>query len=356
MTIFDSTPTRVSRRSLFAAGGALTVAGLLAGCSTAKAASVDGTVNIGYFPTVTHAPGLVAEAKGFLDARLAAAAATPTVKSFKAGPDVVQAILSGSLDISYIGPNPTITAYAQSKGGGVRVIAGSTSGGASLVVRSGITGAADLKGKKLATPQLGSTQDVALRFWLKSQGLKATKDGGGDVSVLPQANSAAVQAFKAGAIDGGWLPEPYAAALVKAGGTVLLDERRLWPRGRFLTTNVIVRTAFLTRRPDAVRAFLDAHLDALDAISTDPAGAQSAVAAQITRVTSQDQDQAILSGAWKNLAFGPDPLAATLRTSAEHADSVGLLAAKPSDSFAKLWSLDPLNAALAARGQSQVSS
>lgn len=355
MTAFDPTPTRLSlsRRGLLA-GGAATLAGVMVGCSPARAASPGGPVNIGYFPNVTHAPGLVADATGLLSKRLEPVNATPSVKSFNAGPDVIQAILSGSLDISYIGPNPTINAYVQSKGAGVRVIAGSTSGGASLVVRAGITGPTDLKGKKLATPQLGNTQDVALRFWLKAQGLTATKDGGGDVSILPQANSAAVQAFKAGAIDGGWLPEPYATSLVTAGGKVLIDERTLWPDGRFVTTNIIVRTEFLTQHPETVRAFLEAHLDALDAISKDPAAAQTAVAAQIKKITSQDQDQAGLASAWKNLAFGADPLAATLKTSADHADAVGLLATKPTDGFAKLWSIDQLNAALTARGQAQV--
>jgi NitT/TauT family transport system substrate-binding protein len=356
MTTFDPTliPHGVSRRGLLAAG-AVTLGGLLVGCSTARAATPGGPVNIGYFPNVTHAPGLVADATGLLSKRLEVVKATPTVKSFNAGPDVIQAILSGSLDISYIGPNPTINAYVQSKGAGVRVIAGSTSGGASLVVRAGISSAADLKGKKLATPQLGNTQDVALRYWLKSQGLTTTKDGGGDVSILPQANSAAVQAFKAGAIDGGWLPEPYASSLIKAGGSVLVDERTLWPDGRFVTTNIIVRTEYLTQHPETVRAFLEAHLDALDTIAKNSAAAQTAVATQIKKITSQDQDQAILANAWKNLAFGADPLAVTLKTSADHADAVGLLAAKPEDGFAKLWSLDPLNAALTARGQTPVS-
>jgi NitT/TauT family transport system substrate-binding protein len=366
MTTFDPPPPRLSRRGVLA-GGTLALAGILAACSRADAATSGASANakanpnanakviIGYFPNVTHAPGLVADATGLLASRLGAAGAAPIVKSFNAGPDVIQAILSGSLDISYIGPNPTINAYVQSKAAGVRVIAGSTSGGASLVVRSGITTAGQLKGTKLATPQLGNTQDVALRYWLKSQGLAATLDGGGDVAVLPQANSAAAQAFKAGAIDGGWLPEPYAAALVKAGGTVLVDERTLWPQGRFVTTNIIVRTAFLTQRPDAVRAFLEAHLDALDAIANDPAAAQTAVTAQIKKVTSQEQDQSVLATAWKNLTFTADPLAAALKASAEHADAVRLLPAKPTDGFAKLWSLDQLNGALASRGQAQVS-
>jgi NitT/TauT family transport system substrate-binding protein len=354
MTPDDQTRTHsLSRRSLLAAG-AVSLGGLMVGCSTAKAASVGGPVNIGYFPNVTHAPGLVADATGVLAMRVDAVKATASVKSFNAGPDVIQAILSGSLDISYIGPNPTINAYVQSKGEGVRVIAGSTSGGASLVVRPGISGPADLKGTKLATPQLGNTQDVALRFWLKGQGLTATKDGGGDVSILPQANSAAVQAFKAGAIDGGWLPEPYASSLVKAGGAVLVDERTLWPGGKFVTTNIIVRTRFLAERPETVRAFLEAHLDAVDAIAKNPVAAQTAVAAQIKKITSQDQDPANLANAWKNLTFGPDPLAGTLRSSADHADAVGLLGKRPTDEFAKLWSLDQLNAALQARSQAQV--
>lgn len=346
------TNPRLSRRSLLGAGSLL-LAGLAAGC--AAPASASGSVSVGYFPNVTHAPGLIADASGFLTKRLGAVGATPIVKSFNAGPDVIQAILSGSLDIASIGPNPTITAYVQSKGAGVRVIAGSTSGGAALIVRPDITTPEALRGRKVASPQLGNTQDVALRFWLKSQGLSATKDGGGDVSILPQANSAAVQAFKAGSIDGGWLPEPYASALVGAGGSVLVDERTLWPNGSFVTTHLIARKGFLDSRPDAVHAVLEAHEDALDLIAADAASARTAVAAQIKKITSQEQDPATLEKAWGNLAFTADPLAASLRTSAQHAADVGLLSEAPADDFAALWSLDTLNQVLAARGRTAVS-
>ena len=130
-------------------------------------------MNIGYFPNLTHAPGLVADADGTFADRFGKLNVKVSTKSFNAGPDVIQAILSGSLDISYIGPNPTVTAYIQSHSDGIRVIAGSTSGGASLVVKPEITGAEQLRGKKLATPQLGNTQDIALRSWLKDQGLTA---------------------------------------------------------------------------------------------------------------------------------------------------------------------------------------
>ncbi len=344
------------RPAAFAA--ALTgLAMLLTGCAgSASGAAPIEQVNIGYFPNLTHAPGLVADAEGAFAHRFGSLNLKVSTKSFNAGPDVIQAILSGSLDISYIGPNPTVTAYIQSQGDGIRVIAGSTSGGAFLVVKPAITSPAQLKGKRLATPQLGNTQDIALRYWLKQQNLTADENGGGDVSILPQANSAAVQAFSTGAIDGAWVPEPYASKLVAAGGRVLVDEKSLWPGGRFVTTNVIARTAFVQQHPDAIRAFIEAHLDALDEITKEPAKAQEAVAAQITRITGQDTTADSLKASWKNLEFTFDPLAATLKQSADHAAAVGLLPNKPTDGFAKLWDLTALNDALSARGRQPVGS
>ncbi len=353
-----------SRRFVLGAFAAAS-AGLLAGCgssgSTASSASASTgssattDVSIGFFPNVTHAPALVAQAAGLFTAQIGKGGGKASLKSFNAGPDVIQAILGGSLDISYIGPNPTITAYTRSKGAAIRVIAGSTSGGASLVVKPSITSAAQLKGAKLATPQLGNTQDVALRYWLTTQNLTSDVNGGGEVSILPQNNSAAVQAFSTGAIDGGWLPEPYATQLVQAGGKVLVDETTLWPGGKFVTTDIIVRTEFLKQNPATVSAFLQAHLDALDAITKDPAKAQTDVAAQIKAVTQQDTKPALLAEAWKHLTFTADPLAATLKESATHAEKVGLLPNKPTDDFKDLWDLTLLNKALQARHQPEVS-
>lgn len=348
-------PPRTIRHVAVGAAIAL-LGGMLAACSgSATAQSGAATVvNVGYFPNVTHAPGLVADAQGFLAKRLGAASASAATKSFNAGPDVIQAILSGSLDISYIGPSPTVTAYLQSRGEGLRVIAGSTSGGASLVVKPGITDASQLKGRKLATPQLGNTQDIALRYWLSTQGLNVTKDGGGDLSILPQANSATAQAFAAGQIDGAWVPEPYATRLVQAGGRVLVDEATLWPHGTFVTANIIARTDFVQQHPELVKAFLEAHLDALALIKSDPAAAQAAVASQIKKITEQEIAPDVLKASWKNLTFTADPLASTLRTSAEHAAAVGLLPDKPSDGFARLWDVTILNEVLAAGGQAAV--
>jgi NitT/TauT family transport system substrate-binding protein len=335
---------------LAACGSGSTPSHSTAASSSGSGAAGGTQVRIGYFPNLTHAPALIADAEGFFSKRLGNVA----IKTFNAGPDVVQAIFSNSLDISYVGPNPTITAYAQSKGAAIKVIAGSTSGGAALVVKPEITSAAQLKGKKIATPQLGNTQDVALRYWLSTQGLKTDTEGGGDVAVVPQKNSAALTAYGTGAIDGAWVPEPYATQFVEKGAKVLVDERTLWPGGSFVTTNVIVRTQFLTEHPDAVKAFLEAHLDALDLIAKDPAKAQSDVAAQIKKITEQDSKTSTLATAWKNLGFTADPLTATLRASADHAEKVGLLKDKPTDGLAGLWDLDPLNAALKARGAKEV--
>ncbi|MCA0296746.1 MAG: ABC transporter substrate-binding protein [Actinobacteria bacterium] len=343
-------------RPTAALAAALTgLAMLLTGCSGASGGKIE-QVNIGYFPNLTHAPGLIADAEGTFVEKFGTLNLKVSTKSFNAGPDVIQAILSGSLDISYIGPNPTVTAYIQSQGDGIRVIAGSTSGGAFLVVKPEITSAAQLKGRKLATPQLGNTQDIALRYWLKQQNLTATEDGGGDVSILPQANSAAVQAFSTGSIDGAWVPEPYASKLVAAGGKVLVDEKSLWPDGQFVTTNVIARTAFVEQHPDAVRAFIEAHLDALAEIKDDPEKAQADVAGQIQKITGQETTADSLKASWKNLDFTADPLASTLKESADHAAAVGLLPNKPTDGFAKLWDLTALNDALTARGQQKVGS
>jgi NitT/TauT family transport system substrate-binding protein len=311
-------------------------------------------VKIGYFPNVTHAPGLVADIEGFFTKRIGAGKVT--TRSFNAGPDVIQALFSGSLDVSYIGPNPTITAYAQSQGAAVRVIAGVASGGAALVVRPSITSPDQLRGTRLATPQLGNTQDVALRYWLSTRGFKTTAEGGGEVTVRPQRSAAALQSYVSGQLDGAWVPEPFASQFVARGARVLVDERSLWPDGKFVTTNIVVRTQFLTEHPETVQAFLEAHLDALDLIAKEPARARRDVVSQIDKLTGYTLEAGALSAAWTNLSFTADPLAATLKQSAEHAATVGLLENEPRDGFAGLWDLRALNTALKARGASEVSS
>ena len=174
--------------------------------------------------------------------------------TFNAGPDAIEALFSDALDLTFIGPNPAINGFAQSHGEALRIISGSTSGGASLVVRPGITGPGDLVGTRIATPQLGNTQDVALRSWLLDQGLTADHEGGGDVIDHPSGRTRqTLETFLSDDIDGAWVPEPWASRLVlEGGGVVLVDERDLWPDGRFVTTHLIVAHRVPRRAPRLV--------------------------------------------------------------------------------------------------------
>ena len=310
------------------------------------------TVRLGYFPNITHAPALVGVQEGLFKAALPDNVTLET-KTFNAGPAAVEALFGDALDITYVGPNPTINAYQKSNGEAVRVVAGSTSGGAYFVVNASINSAQDLKGKSVATPQLGNTQDVALRSWLKSQGLTTDTSGGGDVNIKPQENADTLTAFKAGDIAGAWVPEPWATRLVQeGGGKVLVDEQTLWPEGKFVTTQIIVRTKFLDEHPDVVQAILSGHLAALAQIQSDPVGSQKAANDAIEAVTQKRLADKVVAAAWKNLTFTYDPISSSLQTSAQAAVDVGVL--KPVENLSGLYSLDILNNLLAAQGQPTV--
>jgi NitT/TauT family transport system substrate-binding protein len=321
----------------------------LAGCSeTGPGVSA---VRLGYFANVTHAPAIVGIERGWFAEALGSEHALQT-SMFNAGPEAVEALFSEALDISYIGPNPAINAFAQSGGEAVRIVAGATSGGAALVVQPSITAPAQLFGAVLATPQLGNTQDVALRAWLKQQGLRASLEGGGDVSILPQANAQTLETFRSGEIAGAWVPEPWATRLVlEGGGSLLVDERALWPDGRFVTTHVIVRTRFLAERPDLVASVLRAHVRAVDYLNAEPAAAREIANAGIAKVTGKPLPVEVIDAAWENLAFTVDPIAASLRKSAEDATAVGLLEPVKLDG---IYDLRTLNQILAAEGKPQI--
>jgi NitT/TauT family transport system substrate-binding protein len=309
-------------------------------------------VRLGYFANVTHAPALVGMEQGWFAEALGPDVALET-RTFNAGPEAVEALFSEALDLTYIGPNPAINAFAQSEGQAIRIVAGATSGGAALVVQPAITKPADLAGKKLASPQLGNTQDVALRAWLREQGLSANLEGGGDVAVLPQANAQTLETFRAGEIQGAWVPEPWATRLVlEGGGSVLVDERALWPDGKFVTTHLIVRTKFLEQHPELVAAVLRAHVRAVDFANAEPEQARELVNRAIEKLTGKALPAAVIEGAWPKLAFTVDPIASSLRKSAEDGVEVGLLEPVALDG---IYALGPLNEILAAAGKPTVS-
>jgi NitT/TauT family transport system substrate-binding protein len=294
-----------------------------AGGGTTGDATAD-TVRLGYFANVTHAPAIVGVEEGLFQQELGDTKLETS--TFNAGPEAVEALFADALDITFIGPNPAVNAFAQSDGEAIRIVSGSTSGGAFLVVNQDIGTPADLAGKTLATPQLGNTQDVALRAWLKEEGYSTDTAGGGDVSVKPQANADTLSAFQAGDIDGAWVPEPWATRLIQEGdGKVLVEEADLWPNGQFVTTHVIVRTKFLEQYPGTVKAILEGELAALDFITANPTEAKTVTNAGIERITDKPLPQQVIDASWENLEFTADPIASSLAKSAEDAVEAGLL-------------------------------
>jgi NitT/TauT family transport system substrate-binding protein len=322
-------PARTTRLLALAAAAPLLMG--LAACSDDAAADSDsasggsGTADelrLGYFANVTHAAALIGVEEGLFEKELGDTKLSTQV--FNAGPDVVEAVFAGALDAAYIGPSPAINAYGQSDGEAVRIISGAASGGAQLVVREGIDSPEDLKGTTLASPQLGNTQDVALRSWLTEEGLENSIEGGGDVTITPTPNADTLNLFKAGDIDGAWLPEPWASRLVlEAGASVLVDERDLWPDGEFVTTHLIVRTEFLEEYPETVEALLRGHVAAVQFATDDEAAAKASVNEALEASGSSALPAEVLDRAWSGLSVTYDPIASALKQSAEDGFAAG---------------------------------
>ncbi len=283
-------------------------------------------VRIGYFPNMLHAQALVGREQGAFQEEMGDEAAVRMV-SFNAGPSVIEAMFADEIDIAYIGPNPAINGYVKSRGEALSIIAGAASGGAVLVVRndSGIMAPADFAGRRVASPQLGNTQDVALRAWLIGNGL-AVGNGGDEVEVIPTANPEILAAFIKGDIDAAWVPEPWGARLVQeGGGRVYLDERDLWPEGRFVTANVIVSKKFLAEHPDIARRFLRAHVRLTQWINGNPAAAKAQINRQIENITSKELPPSVLDEAFSRCEITYDPVPESLAKSAESAYALGFL-------------------------------
>lgn len=322
---FSSRPARQVRTAALGVVAVVVLAGAAAcgssddGGGAGSASGTAATLRLGYFPNVTHATPVVGVAKDFFAQKLGGTKLE--TQTFNAGPAEIEAMLGGDLDAGYIGPNPAINAFAKTKGAGIRIIAGATSGGAQLVVQPGIASAADLRGKRIASPQLGNTQDVALRAWLKAQGLTPSSQGErGDVEVEPQENATTLQLFRDKKIDGAWVPEPWASRLVlDGGGKVLVDEKTLWPGGKFVTTHLIVRTEFLEKYPETVKAMLQGEVDANAWITKNPAEAKTTVNGEIKRITTRALAPAVLDRAWSNITITTDPVASSLKKSADDA-------------------------------------
>ncbi len=320
------------------------------GGKTQAAGAAPSVVRLGYFPNLTHGTAIVADKEGFFAKHLGATKLQ--VSTFNAGPAAIEALKSSAIDATYVGPGPATNAFINSGGQALTIVAGAATGGTSLVVDPSIKSAADLRGRKVSTPQLGNTQDIALRYWLKQNGLKTDLQGGGDVNVAPQDNAQIVDAFRQKLIAGAWVPEPYATRLVQAGGKVLIDERDLWPNKKFAITLLAVRTDFLKEHPQTVKALLAGGLDATDLIANDPARAQKDVADLIAKISGKPLKPAVVTAAWKQLEFTVDPVPSSLLTGAQHAFQVGVLTKEPK--LDGLIDLTLLNQLLKERGKAVI--
>ncbi len=304
------------------------------------------TVRLGFLLNITHASALIALKEGYFTNDLGSAG-TLKPTAFSTGTEETTALLAGQLDAAYVGPNPAINAWQKSNGSAIKIVSGAATGGASVVVAKGITSATQLKGKTLATPSLGNTQDVALRYWLKQNGLTTTATGGGDTFIKPTTpNSAAVLEFKSGQIAGGSEPAPYDIEMVSDGGTVLVSEPGV-------TTLLVVTQSFLSAHPAIVADLIKAQIQANDFIKSNPSAAEAAANAELASYTGKPLKSSLIAASFKEITFTNDPDESSLTTDASQAVSLGLL--KPVN-LSGIFDLGPLNQALAAAGEPQVSS
>jgi NitT/TauT family transport system substrate-binding protein len=302
--------------------------GSLALATSAAEAQVT-TIRVGHFPNITHVQGLVAhhltrKGKGWFEERLG-----PGLKIewfvYNAGPSAMEAIFADSIDLAYVGPNPAINAYAKSRGAEIRIVAGAANGGAALVVQpdSQLRTAADFRGKKIATPQLGNTQDVAARAWLVAGGLKITQTGG-DAHVLPTANPDQLALFKQKQLDAVWTVEPWVSRLeLEAQARVLVEELDA------VTTVLAASVKFLSASRDQLRKFAAAHHELTDWIMANPAEAQRMMREELTAETRTNLPAELAERAWKRIVVTSEVSREALDKFMANAQSAGFLRGAP---------------------------
>lgn len=323
---------------------------MLAGCASASADPASdtkgdalGELRLGYFANVTHAPALVGVSEGLLQDALGDTELRTEL--FNAGPAAIEALSAGAIDAAYIGPNPSINTFIQSGGTSAHIIAGATSGGAALVVRDGIDTPADLTGTTIASPQLGNTQDVALRSWLAAEGFSTSVSGSGDVAVTPTENAQTLTLFQDGQLDGAWLPEPWVSRLVlEAGAHVLVDEADLWPDGEFPTTVLLVRAEFAEQHPDAVDDLLEGHLASIAWLDEHSAEAPMVINDALEEATGKRLGDDVLARALEHVTFTADPHAEAFSTLVENGLAAGTQKEGSIDGLFDLRALNRLRA------------
>ena len=297
------------------------------------------TLKIGYFPNLNHAQAVIGlqqqgDFQKMLNANSNSNNNTNTNVAIKiepyvftAGPSAIEALYAGQIDASYVGPNPAINGYLASHGQEFRIVSGAASGGASFVIRNDakINSVKDLGGKKFASPQLGNTQDVALRKYLQDNGFK-TIENGGNITIIPVQPADILTLFLKKEIDGAWVPEPWATRLVKeANGKIFVDERNLWPDGKFVTANIIVRTDYLKNNPDVIKKLLAAHVRETQWINGHKQQAIHIFNEALKNITGKTIAEDELKDALSRLEFTYDPIKESLFKMADNAYDLGFL-------------------------------
>lgn len=317
-------------------------------------------LRVGHFPNITHAQavvghGLSRAGKGWFEQRLG-----PDVEVqwfvFNAGPSAMEAILARSIELSYVGPNPAINAHLRSRGEEIRIIAGACSGGAALVVQADdrIKTDADFKGRKVGTPQLGNTQDVAARAWLQAKGHRVTMTGG-DALVVPTANPDQLALFLKGDLDAVWTVEPWVSRLeLEAKGKVFLQESTLWPetQGRYVTTHLVSSVRALKDQRELLRKWIAAHVELTTWIAANAEEAKRLFNAELQAEIGKPMPASLLDHAWKRIELTADPVKTSLLKSAEDAFRVGFLKEKPD--LGRIYELDLVNEVLRGQGKPEV--
>jgi NitT/TauT family transport system substrate-binding protein len=321
--IVSSTPSSILGTDLLGGGNDIS--------ATNTQTSEQNTLRIGYFPNINHAQAVIGLGRGDFQNALGDNVEV-TTQIFNAGPSAIEALFANQIDVTYIGPSPTINGYVRSGGEALRVISGAASGGAVFVVRndSGINSPQDLANKKFATPELGNTQDVALRNYLLDHGYN-TKDKGGNVEVLPVKNPDILTLFLTKQIDGAWVPEPWGERLVReGGGKILVDERDLWPpEGKFVTTHIIVNPNYLENNPDVIKKLLEAHIDETNWINDNKAAAIGAFNVELEKLTGQTIAEDVLNASLSRIDFTYDPVRLSLFQDSVDAYNLGFLPENP---------------------------
>ncbi len=286
----------------FSAIFALVASVFFAGCSKNES---DGktVLRVGHFPNITHAQALVAhqlsrQGKGWFEERLG-----PDVRiewfTFNAGPSAMESIFADAIDLTYVGPNPAINAFARSGGKDIRIVAGSADGGAALVVdpKLGLSKPEDFKGKRIGTPQFANTQDVACRAWLIKNGMQITQTGG-DAFVVPTSNPEQLNLFSTGKLDAVWTVEPWVSRLeLQGGGKVFLEQTDT------VTTVVATGVKALNKHPELIKKFVQAHKELTEWINANPEQAQELCIKEIEAITRGKMDPELVRHAWKRIIF-----------------------------------------------------